>query len=237
MRSVAVEMLTNKSEYMVKWRSAQGLPALNATSHFIVLKERLMSDSNSTIKFCKKCMAETERYAYGKCKPCASARSASWQKANSEKNRANHIAYYAKNRKEILADKSDYYAKHAERLRAYAVDRYVANPAKMKAKSSAYRVANLDVFRIYYQNRKSRKQMNGGSLSKGLASKLFLLQKGKCPCCAQPLGDDYHLDHIKPLALGGQNTDDNMQLLRAICNLQKHAKHPVDFMQSRGFLL
>jgi len=28
-----------------------------------------------------------------------------------------------------------------------------------------------------------------------------------------------------------------MQLLNAICNLQKHAKHPVDFMQERGFLL
>jgi len=36
---------------------------------------------------------------------------------------------------------------------------------------------------------------------------------------------------------GGSNTDDNMQLLRKLCNLQKHAKHPVDFMQERGFLL
>ena len=38
-------------------------------------------------------------------------------------------------------------------------------------------------------------------------------------------------------ALGGLNADSNMQLLRAECNLQKSAKHPVDFMQSRGFLL
>lgn len=37
---------------MVKLRSAQGLPALSATSHFIVKKERLMSDSNSTTKCC-----------------------------------------------------------------------------------------------------------------------------------------------------------------------------------------
>lgn len=55
--------------------------------------------------------------------------------------------------------------------------------------------------------------------------------------CGKPLGDAYHLDHVMPLALGGSNTDDNMQLLRDRCNLQKHAKHPVDFMQERGFLL
>jgi len=53
----------------------------------------------------------------------------------------------------------------------------------------------------------------------------------------QPLGDDFHMDHIMPIALGGSNTDDNMQLLRKECNLQKQAKHPIDFMQSRGLLL
>lgn len=42
---------------------------------------------------------------------------------------------------------------------------------------------------------------------------------------------------IVPLALGGTNTDGNMQLLRSTCNQKKHAKHPVDFMQQRGFLL
>jgi hypothetical protein len=40
-----------------------------------------------------------------------------------------------------------------------------------------------------------------------------------------------------PLAKGGTNTDNNMQLLKATCNQQKHAKDPVEFMQSRGFLI
>jgi 5-methylcytosine-specific restriction endonuclease McrA len=91
--------------------------------------------------------------------------------------------------------------------------------------------------RIICQNYRSRKRANGGTLSKGLAEKLFKLQQGKCPCCKQPLGRNYHLDHIVPTALGGSNSDDNMQLLRATCNHQKHAKHPIDFMQQRGFLL
>jgi 5-methylcytosine-specific restriction endonuclease McrA len=78
---------------------------------------------------------------------------------------------------------------------------------------------------------------SGGKLSPDLAERLYELQGGKCACCGKPLGEKYHLDHIMPLALGGANTDDNMQLLTARCNIQKSAKHPIDFMQERGFLL
>jgi 5-methylcytosine-specific restriction endonuclease McrA len=74
-------------------------------------------------------------------------------------------------------------------------------------------------------------------LSKDISQKLFKIQNGLCACCRKPLGDNFHLDHIMPMALGGSNTDDNIQLLRSRCNQQKHAKHPVDFMQERGFLL
>lgn len=91
--------------------------------------------------------------------------------------------------------------------------------------------------RIAQQNRNAKKNAVDGVLSKGLAEKLLVLQKGKCPCCGQNLGKNYHLDHVVPLFLGGGNVDSNMQLLRGRCNLQKHAKHPIDFMQSRGFLL
>ena len=75
-------------------------------------------------------------------------------------------------------------------------------------------------------------------MSVGLAERLIGYQRGKCACgCKQQLGNDYHMDHIMPLALGGTNTDDNIQLLRPTCNLSKHDKHPVDFMKQRGYLL
>jgi 5-methylcytosine-specific restriction endonuclease McrA len=91
--------------------------------------------------------------------------------------------------------------------------------------------------RIYRANRRARELEAGGTLSKGLRTKLFDLQRGKCACCGKPLGNDFHLDHIVPLKLGGSNTDDNIQLLRAACNMQKGAKDPIEFMQSRGNLL
>lgn len=112
------------------------------------------------------------------------------------------------------------------------------NLEKIKASNANWYKKNPMAARIYSQNRRERKQANGGGfLSNGLAEKLFILQKGKCACCGKPLGKKYHMDHVMPLALGGPNTDENIQLLTQSCNSQKRAKHPVDFMQSRGFLL
>jgi len=114
---------------------------------------------------------------------------------------------------------------------------YLRNAERIKKQSSEWSKNNPEGHRNHARTRRALEKNSTGKLSKGLEDKLFKLQKGKCPCCKQPLGDDYHLDHIVPLARGGSNTDDNMQLLRSQCNQQKHAKHPVDFMRERGFLL
>jgi 5-methylcytosine-specific restriction endonuclease McrA len=63
------------------------------------------------------------------------------------------------------------------------------------------------------------------------------LQKSKCACCGKSLKHSYHLDHIMPIALGGTNTDDNVQLLTPSCNLRKSAKHPDDWARENGRLL
>lgn len=127
-------------------------------------------------------------------------------------------------------------ADHQQEARAYQAAYSVANAVKRNAATAKWNADNQERRRINKRNYRAR--MAGGKLSIGLAGRLFKLQLGKCACgCKQPLGDDYHMDHIMPLALGGTNTDDNIQLLRSICNLQKSAKHPVNFMQERGFLI
>lgn len=135
------------------------------------------------------------------------------------------------------ASRAALYAANPEKAKARCAAWRKANHEKAAASCAAWAKANPEAIRIIKHNRSARKRENGGVLSKGLAAKLFKLQRGKCPCCKQPLGKNYHLDHIHPVARGGPNIDSNMQLLRKICNLQKHAKHPIDFMQSRGSLL
>lgn len=171
-----------------------------------------------------------------------------WKDANQDSIKAYRVAYWAANKERLISEKVIYRTENGDELRRKEREKYKEtydpektwaklNPERNRATAAAWRAANPELRSIWQQNRRAKKLASGGKLSKGLAEKLFKLQKGKCACCKQPLGDDFHLDHVMPLALGGTNTDDNMQLLRKECNLKKNKKHPIDFMQSRGFLL
>ena len=192
-----------------------------------------MSDSNSTFKFCKTCNSETERYSDGKCKPCTRARNNKYALANKDKKVEYDKIYCAANKEKISVKKAEKYILNKDKARAY----YFENKEKIKAKHAKWCAENSDLCRTHLQNRRARKRINGGVLSKGIVDKLFKLQKGKCPCCKEKLMDDYEIDHIIPIALGGMNVDINVQLLHMSCNRQKKAMHPIDFMQQRGFLL
>lgn len=170
------------------------------------------------LKYCSTCNAETERYASGRCKPCHAISRAKWT---------------AKNIDKWLAYRAEWRAANPDKNRDYRD----AHIDKRRAAEHAWKSANPEKRRIHKQNRRAMKRAAGGKLSNNLSERLLKLQRGKCACCGKPLGDNYHLDHIMPLALGGTNEDSNIQLLRAECNLAKHAKHPGDFMRQRGFLI
>ena len=93
--------------------------------------------------------------------------------------------------------------------------------------------------RAYAAARKARKIGSGGSYSIKDIEKLFVLQRGLCASswCGEKLRDNYHVDHIVPFALGGNNGALNIQLLCPTCNLRKGARDPVEFMQSMGLLI
>lgn len=198
-----------------------------------------------------------------RCKPCRSAENAEWRAKNQDKTKALNAEWRSKN----IEYSAKYRAANVDRQRMYDARRIKENPdrererfakyraenpekvretlaryrdanrEKLRERGEKYRLNNLDKRRIYSHNRRARVRANEGKLSTGLSAKLFKLQRGKCACCGKPLGSNYHLDHIMPIALGGKNEDSNIQLLRNTCNQQKHAKHPVEFMQQRGFLL
>lgn len=157
--------------------------------------------------------------------------------ANPDASRERTSRYRQANPEYARQYSAEYRLKYPERVKASAYAWRQRNAEKVRQALLAYKAKNPDANRIQVSNRRAKVRQNGGKLSRDLTAKLYKLQKGLCPCCRQPLGKVYHLDHIIPLALGGPNTDENMQLLRATCNQQKHAKHPVDFMQSKGFLL
>lgn len=164
------------------------------------------------------------------------AKNREYNLANREKRRAAAAEYRKNNPDKIKSSRAAYKEKNHEQIKARDAARHAENREKRNAKIAEWRRANKDVVLTHNRNRRA-KEISSGKLSVGIRERLFSLQRGKCACCGLPLGDDYHLDHRIPLARGGSNTDDNMQLLRKLCNIKKKARDPIEFMQSKGFLL
>ena len=136
-------------------------------------------------------------------------------------------------RKKLSAKR--YWERNKKALGEYLIKWRAANWERALEISRRSKVNNPGSRREEYGRRRAWKRDD--KLSRGLVAKLLKLQRGLCPCCAQPLGDDFHLDHIVPLSKGGRHIDENIQLLRSKCNFSKNAKDPVDYMQSKGFLI
>ncbi len=118
----------------------------------------------------------------------------------------------------------------AKRAKAY----YLENRVRLLAEQKAYYQANKDLWIL--KNGKRRANGVPSHVSIVDIRRLLKLQRGRCSVCAVRLKKK-HLDHIKPLSRGGRHEFTNLQFLCPTCNLNKHAKDPIDFMQSRGRLL
>lgn len=204
-----------------------------------------------SVRKCKRC-GGVEFYKSGKCAACSREYASSYRASNRDQvmqatkrwreNNPEIIASYRARYKEENKDAILKYAairlqENRAKINTEKRERYRINAERERQRAAAWRIKNPEKRRIFEQNRRARKAKNGGVLSRDIAARLFALQKGRCPCCGMPLGIDYELDHKMPLALGGEHVDSNMQLLRKECNRSKKARHPVEYMQSHGFLL
>lgn len=131
----------------------------------------------------------------------------------------------------------EYNAIHSVHLISVSIAWNKNNQEKVRVNQMAWSAAHPEAGKLASHKRRALMRNAGGRTSEGLSAKLFALQKGRCACCKKPLGKKFHMDHITPLARGGLNSDENIQLLTPTCNHQKHAKDPIVFMQSKGFLI
>lgn len=56
-------------------------------------------------------------------------------------------------------------------------------------------------------------------------------REGVCCKCQEELNDDWHIDHIIPMSLGGGFNVDNLQILCGFCNKSKKNRESVDYRQ------
>lgn len=157
-------------------------------------------------------------------------------------------AYYALNKSKLADVKKAAYAKNRERLLADKKRSYEENKApkleaanKWYAENSAYAIATRSLYLSnnpeIRRNNLAKRRSAPGEITPGWIPRLLELQKWTCIVCQKDLRYGYHIDHIEPIARGGENTDFNVQALCPKCNHEKSDKDPVEFMQSRGFLI
>ena len=108
-----------------------------------------------------------------------------------------------------------------------------ARVLKLKRKEAAIAIAitNFEceerkVAKTAHRNTPRSKQISGGKHTAADIMELRTLQNHRCARCKVDVQHGFHVDHIMPLALGGSNTKENLQILCQKCNLSKGAKHP-----------
>lgn len=121
-----------------------------------------------------------------------------WRKNNPDKAKASYKKY-ADSHPEYVARK---------RKRSYQ-NSYAKNPSYYSSKTA-----------------KRRAKLKGieGSFTQTEILELYEEQGGVCFYCFEPLGNDYHRDHIIPISRGGSNYISNIALACAPCNLSKSDK-------------
>lgn len=191
---------------------------------------------------CKHGHASLRYVSVGSCVECAL----------SDESIRQRMAWKIDNIEIILDSARKYHAENRERRNAEARNRYKLNREKAAARKRIYSIKNAGVIRQknreYRANNKekirqccrnSRARRNGANGLHTNKDILLILesQKNKCVNCLCDVSAGYHVDHIMPLKLGGNNWPQNLQILCPTCNLRKSAKHPIDWAQENGRLL
>jgi 5-methylcytosine-specific restriction endonuclease McrA len=119
--------------------------------------------------------------------------------------------------------------KHYDEYRAYRASYYEKNAELIKAAVKKWREDNPEKWRaIAAVSGGQRRGAEGRFTLKDLEQK-WEAQSGLCVYCQADLELSMEIDHKLPIARGGSNWPDNIQLLCFTCNRRKHAKTDVEF--------
>lgn len=104
-------------------------------------------------------------------------------------------------------------------------------------KSREWKKANKVKVLAMNRNRRSLNRKAEGAHGHSDVLAIHARQKGRCANCNVKVKDNYHVDHVVPLARGGSNWPSNLQILCPACNMSKGAKDPIVWRQMNGMLL
>lgn len=156
-----------------------------------------------------------------------------------EINRA-RMRYYWENRDQILIDQNRNYRENNDSRRAWQRSYYKKNKDRIQASNKRWAENNPEAAAAASHKVRARRRAADGTFNRNDVVRLMRLQQMKCASCFSDFRKSgknrYHVDHIVPLARGGTNWPENIQLLCPGCNLRKSARDPYEFAASIGRL-
>ena len=202
------------------------------TAYKVILERRELRSSNSkqtkTEKHCSRCgelkhlkdfytAKQTRDGKKAYCRECGKADSLRWVEDNTEQNRERARQWYMEN-----PDKG------IQR----AIDWGNRNPEKQRAYKTKYHENNPEVGRAATQRRRAR--IRGGRTEKFLDTEIFERDNWMCGICGEKIDSKVKaphrlaasIDHIYPIARGGNHTRDNVQASHQGCNSKKSDRLP-----------
>lgn len=146
-----------------------------------------------------------------------------------EKQRAQYRAMPIEKRQELVRKRAEYQKQYrqlrADDLKSYRQQYY---QKQIESDPDLHRKRYLANREMYIQNayKRTERIKDRGRFTKEDICRLLESQAGKCNGCKCSIENGFEIDHVMPIALGGMNTADNLQLLCRTCNRRKSAKHP-----------
>jgi len=148
------------------------------------------------------------------------AQKRAYRASNREAINAYNRAYLASNREAIYAQNRAYQASNREAIYAQNRAWYAANPERTRAKAHRRRARLLAA------------TVEGVTVGADAIAARIDYYGGQCWIC----GDDYaHIDHVKPLAVGGLHVPGNLRPACKTCNLRKKAAWPFPTDQTDAY--
>lgn len=163
---------------------------------------------------------------YNTCKACAKTDTKARKDADREKVKVYNDAYGLKHRARLNEAARDYQKRNADKIKESKAARYAENSEQIKESVYAYRKQNPHMVTKWNAARRARVRDLTPELTeeqKQQIDYLYWLAKD----LRAVSGEEYHVDHIFPLARGGLHEPSNLQILPKDLNLQKSTK--VDF--------